>query len=526
MNNKPNTVIGFLGSKLDFPTKKNRWRPTLALCKNNALPVDTLVLLYDPRHQSLFDTVSSELNTLSPTTAVIGKPISTDDPWDFVQVYGKLYDFVQGFDFDTERNNYYLHITTGTHVAQICWFLLIDGNYLPAKLLQTSPKPSGSYRIIDLDLSCYDALTSRFAKEEARHWQKLQSNIASANANFNALINQIQKVATRSKAPILLMGATGVGKSRLAGQIFALKKQTHRLKGQFIDVNCATLKGDGAMSALFGHNKGAYTGAVSHRTGYLKSADGGVLFLDEIGELGSDEQAMLLKALEDKAFFALGADTPTFADFQLIAGTNKDLRYEVAAGNFREDLWARLNTWTFFLPSLSDRREDIAPNIDFELARFATLHQQNIRFAKDAYAIYLAFAKSDDALWRGNFRELSASIERMATLCPQHTIDKATVLDEIATLQRLWHTQQTPHVGDDDLLTRFVPEATLDGLDTFDKLQLKNVISLCQKCQTLAQAGRILFDHSRTQKRSVNDSDRLKKYLARFDISWHDIKGT
>ena len=406
--------------------------------------------------------------------------------------------------------------------------MLIDAHYLPAQILQTAPskpKPNGGYRLIDLDLSCYDALTSRFAKEEAKHWQTLQANIASHNADFNTLINQVQKVATRSNAPILIMGATGVGKSKLAKQIFALKKQTFQLLGNFVDVNCATLKGDSAMSALFGHTKGAFTGANATRTGYLKSADQGVLFLDEIGELGIDEQAMLLKALEDKAFFAVGADTPTLANFQLIAGTNKDLRQEVALGNFREDLWARLNTWTFFLPKLSKRREDIAPNIDFELASFATLHQQNIRFANDAYEHYLAFAKSDEAIWQGNFRDLSASINRMATLCPKNCIDKATVLEEIATLRRIWHTEQQKD-DNETLLAQLLPQVSLDSLDEFDKIQLAGVIAHCQQCQTLAEAGRKLFANSRTQKQSHNDSDRLKKYLAKFGIQWSDIKNT
>ena len=195
----------------------------------------------------------------------------------------------------------------------------------------------------------------------------------------------------------LIMGSTGVGKSHLAKQIFQLKKDNFHLSGRFVDVNCATLRGDSAMSSLFGHIKGAFTGAAASRTGLLKSADQGILFLDEIGELGLDEQAMLLKALEDKSFFPVGSDKEVQADFQLIAGTNKDLRTEVQEGRFREDLWARLNTWTFFLPNLKDRIEDIAPNIEFELQRFAVNHQRQLRFQRDALDTYLKFAKSKEA---------------------------------------------------------------------------------------------------------------------------------
>ena len=104
------------------------------------------------------------------------------------------------------------------------------------------------------------------------------------------------------------------------------------------------------MSALFGHAKGAFTGAAAARDGLLRSADGGVLFLDEVGELGTDEQAMLLKAIEEKRFLPVGSDTEVGSDFQLIAGTNRDLKAAVAAGEFREDLLARIDLWTFRMP--------------------------------------------------------------------------------------------------------------------------------------------------------------------------------
>ena len=121
------------------------------------------------------------------------------------------------------------------------------------------------------------------------------------------MIEQIERVAIASRAPLLLTGPTGAGKSQLARRIFELKKARRQVAGEFVEVNCATLRGDGAMSALFGHVTGAFTGAVEDRPGLLRTADGGVLFLDEIGELGLDEQAMLLRALEEKTFLPVGA---------------------------------------------------------------------------------------------------------------------------------------------------------------------------------------------------------------------------
>lgn len=183
-----------------------------------------------------------------------------------------------------------------------------------------------------------------------------------------------------------------------------------------MEVNCATLRGDTAMSTLFGHVKGAFTGARESREGLLRSANGGMLFLDEIGELGADEQAMLLKAIEEKTFYPFGSDRQVSSDFQLIAGTVRDLRQLVAEGKFREDLYARINLWTFTLPGLRQRQEDIEPNLDYEVGRHASLTGDSVRFNTEARRAWLAFATSPQATWRGNFRELSASVTRMATL--------------------------------------------------------------------------------------------------------------
>lgn len=162
--------------------------------------------------------------------------------------------------------------------------------------------------MIDLDLSRYDRIAQRFKQKQAETLSLLKSGIATRNPAFNRMIESIERVAGRSKAPILLMGPTGAGKSFLARQIYRLKRARHQLSGPFVEVNCATLHGEGTMSALFGHVKGAYTGATGERAGLLREAHGGPLFLDEIGELGLDEQAMLLKAVEEKRFYPMGSD--------------------------------------------------------------------------------------------------------------------------------------------------------------------------------------------------------------------------
>lgn len=525
---KPLTVIGFLGSTLDAakfgPSRWNKWRPTVSICMQEDLRVDRFVMLHGTHHRRLAEYVADDIRDVSPETEVAPHLLDFDDPWDFEEVYGKLLDFARSFPFDPDNQDYLIHITTGTHVAQICLFLLTEARYLPGRLLQTQPQrgvpqPVGTWGAIDLDLSRYDSIATRFAEASAESASFLKNGIETRNAAFNRMIDEIEQVAVRSRAPILLMGPTGAGKSQLARKIYELKKLRHQIGGAFVEVNCATLKGDSAMSALFGHRKGAFTGAVQDRPGLLKTADKGVLFLDEIGELGLDEQAMILRAIEDGLFLPVGSDKETARAFQLIAGTNRDLIDEIAAGRFREDLFARLNLWTFSLPGLAERREDIAPNLDFELERFAEREGTRVTFNKEARDRYLHFAEDSGARWRGNFRDLAASVTRMATLSQTGRIDVDTVALEASRLRSLWSGDKILGDGLDTLLS---PDQ-LAQIDPFDRVQLAYVVGVCHSCGSLSAAGRQLFAVSREQRTSTNDADRLRKYLARFDLDWASI---
>ena len=364
---------------------------------------------------------------------------------------------------------------------------------------------TGSYELIDLDLSRYDAINTRLNVAQLDAVSFLKSGIATRNARFNTLIEEIERVAVRSKAPILLTGPTGAGKSMLAKRIFELKKARHQIEGDFVDVNCATLRGDGAGSALFGHKKGSFTGAAADRLGLLRTADKGVLFLDEIGEMGLDEQAMLLKAIEDKRFLPVGADKDVHSNFQLIAGTNKDLRAEVAAGRFREDLFARINLWTYTLPSLAQRREDIEPNIDHQLAAASLDLGKQVRFTTEARGDYLRFAQSSEAIWSGNFRDLSASITRLATLGENARIGAALVAAEIARLRWQWQGDVSHSPTSPVSLTDVMGSAAVT-LDYFDRLQLQAVITVCRKNRQASHSStnRLLRAHPNPDSNLAN----------------------
>jgi transcriptional regulatory protein RtcR len=336
------------------------------------------------------------------------------------------------------------------------------------------------------------------------------------------LIDRIEQVAIATHDPILLMGPTGAGKSKLARRIYELKKARHIVSGEMIDVNCATLRGDSAMSALFGHKKGAFTGALTDRAGLLRTAHGGMLFLDEIGELGLDEQAMLLRALEDHVFWPMGSDRPVQSNFQLIAGTNCDLLAAVRQGRFREDLLARINLWMFTLPGLRQRLEDIEPNLHFELESYARKTGRRVTFSKEAHKKFLDLALSPAAAWPGNFRDLNAAVLRMATLAPGGRISAEVVAEEVLRLQALWGTREELHRNDP--LIELLGQERAAEFDAFDRMQLLQVLEVCRRSRSLSEAGRILFGASRERKATVNDSDRLRKYLQRFGIGWAEIK--
>jgi transcriptional regulatory protein RtcR len=528
-------VIGLLGSVLDQPLgprRWERWRPSVDLCRHEDLLVHRFELIHAPAHEKLVATVAADIAQVSPETEVCKRCLPLRDAWDFEEVFGALHDFARGYDFRVDDEDYLVHITTGTHVAQICLFLLTESRHFPARLVQTSPpgprgrSQPGSYSIIDLDLSRYDRLASRFREEHEESLTFLKSGIDTRNPGFNALIEQIERVAIRSRAPILLTGPTGAGKSQLARKIFELRQARRQVAGAFVEVNCATLRGDAAMSALFGHVKGAYTGATHDRTGLLRLADRGMLFLDEVGELGIDEQAVLLRAIEEKRFLPVGADREVESDFQLIAGTNRDLGAAVASGRFREDLLARIDLWSFQLPALRERPEDIEPNLDYELAQWTRQHGTRVTLNKEARARFLTFATAE-ATWPGNFRDFNAAITRMATLASGGRIATEDVDEEILRLRHSWRRLSGPDAGTSwPRVTAALGAGALTELDRFELSQLDDVLAVCSRAPSLSAAGRVLFAASRQQKKQPNDADRLRKYLARYHLSWQAVSGS
>jgi len=229
----------------------------------------------------------------------------------------------------------------------------------------------------------------------------------------------ISKVAT-SNSRVLITGENGTGKELVAR---AIHDQSERSSKKFVDVNCAAIPADLLESELFGHEKGAFTGASAQRIGKFEQADGGTLFLDEIGDMSSDSQAKVLRALQENRIVRVGGSDQIDIDVRILAATNKDLQHEIQEKNFREDLFHRLNVIPIQLPPLRDRREDITLLAQWYLDK---LSDKEIIFAGKTF--------SDDALetmkqmdWPGNIRELQNIVERVALLSTDEQITASDI---------------------------------------------------------------------------------------------------
>jgi transcriptional regulatory protein RtcR len=207
-----------------------------------------------------------------------------------------------------------------------------------------------------------------------------------------------------------------------------------------------------------------------------------------------------------------------------MCGTNRNLQADVVEGRFREDLLARINLWTFRLPGLKDRTEDIPPNLQYELDQFARATGAHVTFNREAAGRFLTFAASSEAAWTANFRDLNGAVVRMATLAPGGRITVEEVEEEIARLKAAWRREAVAG-SDEDVLRGILSDEQIADLDRFDLVQLAEVVRICRRARSLSDAGRTLFAASRRRKSSANDADRLRKYLARFGIDGRDLLG-
>jgi|SRR5690554_1638356 len=253
-----------------------------------------------------------------------------------------------------------------------------------------------------------------------------EPNLVGQSPAFRAALDLVKQVAA-SSTTVLLSGESGTGKELFARMIFELSERADK---PFVAVNCAALPESILESELFGYEKGAFTGATQRKIGRFEAADGGTLFLDEIGELSPQVQVRLLRVLQEGEFERLGSNTPTQVDVRIVTATHKDLEDELEAGNFREDLYYRLNVVNIEIPPLRRRMEDVPLLAEYFLSKYRQKNNRKIdRLTRECLDALMAYH------WPGNVRELENIIERAVVLDKDGSIGLDDLPEQITSYE-------------------------------------------------------------------------------------------
>jgi transcriptional regulator with GAF, ATPase, and Fis domain len=293
---------------------------------------------------------------------------------------------------------------------------------------------------------------------------------------------------------VLICGETGTGKELITR---AIHKRSKRSKGAFIPVNCASIPAALIASELFGHEKGAFTGAMQRRQGRFELADGGTIFLDEVGEIPMETQVALLRVLQEREFERVGGCQTISVDVRVLAATNRDLKTAVAAGTFREDLFYRLNVFPIQMPSLRERISDIPLLVEYLIDRYAKKFGKKItRVEKKTLELMQAYK------WPGNIREMQNVVERGVILCDEETF----------SVDETWLINESPR----DSRPRSVP---MRGLQRLDELQEKELIE-----SVLAESNGRISGRSGAAAKLGIPRQTLESKIANMGINKHRFK--
>jgi sigma-54 specific flagellar transcriptional regulator A len=367
------------------------------------------------------------------------------------------------------------------------------GELEPAKLVRQFP--ASAFLVVGESLSfllehanvigvlsepfAYASLTQLLRDAQQYHRLLPTHKQADSQAKFDGMVGQtpamqkvrflIQQVA-KTEANVLVLGPSGTGKEVVARNIHLL---SNRASGPFVPINCGAIPAELLESELFGHEKGAFTGAISTRKGRFELAQGGTLFLDEIGDMPQPMQVKLLRVLQERIFERVGGTQTIKADVRIIAATHRDLETMISAGSFREDLYYRLNVFPIETPALSERADDLPLLINELLQRQHQAHQAKVKFTERAL----------DSLklhpWPGNVRELANLLERMVIMYPDQVVDVAELPKKYQHLEVDSYQPVYPEeLQERDLLNSLFQtpdeeaETPSEPIDVFEEIQL------------------------------------------------------
>ena len=393
---------------------------------------DALVLLsnYAPTRHRTFMERLAEMD--APPVHL--RPETLDDPTDYGAIHAvaaRALDYArETFGADAALS---IHVSPGTPAMQAVWVLLAKTRY-PAELIQSHEKTG--VRTVSVPFDIAAEYVPALLRETDDKLTRLTAGLPPESPEFESIIGRspaMDRARARARriAPhdvtVLIEGESGTGKELFARANHA---ESRRRRGPFEEVNCGALPEGLVESLLFGHTRGAFSGAVRPHAGHFEAAGGGTLFLDEIGELPMPAQVKILRALQERTIRRLGSDKPDTVDVRVIAATNRDLQAEVAAGRFREDLYYRLATGVIRLPPLRERQGDQTPLVDHFLAT------ANRKFADQPGVEQKTLSPQARNLplrhpWPGNIRELQATIDRLVLWAPGASVAADDVREEL-----------------------------------------------------------------------------------------------
>ena len=456
-------LITFIGMKDPYPRDDEAPGPILSLLRIH--PFDELYLLCSgassiERARDLEREMSEE--KIAGKVNIVDFPL--EDVISYEEIWLRLTSTLDSIDVSmpSRNNEWSFLLDSGTPQMKSCLFLAGRTGRFTVRLLQGIPPfyAQGTYRVRDITEATsslpIQQLQVRKLNEPHMLFQGQVSSfdvestfpddfsiIAHSKAMRDAMVRASR--ASRYNEPVLLFGETGTGKTILARSIHG---SGNRSDAAFIELNCSAIPEGLVESTLFGHERGAFTGADRSKSGAMRSADKGTLFLDEVGDLPLIVQAKLLKAIEEKTFFPVGADKLVSVDVRIIAATNKDLKQRIKDGQFRRDLYERLNVIAITLPPLRERPEDVEALID------KIVRAWNKEYGEKKYLSELARGLLSRYSWPGNVRELLNAIRSAAAIAPGDEILPEYLPDDVRI-----PTQTAIKNGD---ISIALPEAGLD----------------------------------------------------------------
>lgn len=409
--------------------------PVASAIKAHA-PFDKICLLTNYE----FDRTEAYCAWLEKTTGCVETDlfgVELSSPTNYAEIYEQVSRELKALRLPNDAIELTFHLSPGTPAMTAIWIILAKTRF-PAKLIQTS-KENG-LESVDFIFDLANEYLPEFLQRSSERIERLSSAIPTA-PEFSKLIHRssvmreqiqlAQKIAAH-EVPVLILGETGTGKELFAEAIHAASTRTGK---PFVAVNCGAMPKDLANSELFGHKKGAFTGADSARPGHFREAEGGTLFLDEIGDLPLDSQVRLLRAVQQREITPLGESKPVKVNVRLIAATHRDLAKDVAEGRFREDLFHRLAVGILNLPPLRERDGDLDLLIDHLLDQInrdaaEKPEAQHKEISQLARSLLLAHG------WPGNIRELYHTLLRAAIWSSSATIEEVDIQRSLLDIRK------------------------------------------------------------------------------------------